>query len=506
MGAGEVSAEASGASADAEIKLDSSRGGVLPSFEFAFNSANFSDRVLRLEIGASDGAMGSTGDAGGGSLANQASHREENGDKEESIDSSSAIVGRPALLVKTIFINSAILAVRSPFFLKLFSNGMKESDQMHPVLRIADSEENALMELLSFMYSGKLTTSEPSLLLDILTAADKFEVLSCMRHCSQLLTSLPMTTESALIYLEHRCSISVTAELQLLIDAAKEFLINKYKDLDSLPDELKHMPLAGIEAIFSSTDLQVTSEDDVYTFLLEWAQEQYPESEERQKIWSSHLLPLVRFSHMTWGKLQEVLTCSDDGIDHEQTTKCITYALLHKAYPAHEQGALEADTSTCLQVAHRAYTWKPLKVVEFDRPYQQVIVFLDLTREECSRLFPDGYLFSQLFHLAGQDFFVQATCKIDEQSKAHSFGLFIGTIEMPKGSTCLTINYELAARTRSSGIFVSKLEDTVTFDDHEYLEGCCDLFEIPWSSFIAEDNFFIDDMLHLRVDMRLVAA
>jgi hypothetical protein len=54
------------------------------------------------------------------------------------------------------------------------------------------------MELLSFMYNGKLTSAEPALLLDILMDADKFEVLSCMRLCSQLLARLAMTTESAL--------------------------------------------------------------------------------------------------------------------------------------------------------------------------------------------------------------------------------------------------------------------------------------------------------------------
>ena len=93
------------------------------------------------------------------------------------------------------------------------------------------TEETALMELLSFMYSGKLTTTEPTVLLDILMAADKFEVVSCMRYCSQLLTSLPMTTESALLYLDLPCSISMAAAVQPLTDAAKDFLAVKYKDL-----------------------------------------------------------------------------------------------------------------------------------------------------------------------------------------------------------------------------------------------------------------------------------
>ena len=88
------------------------------------------------------------------------------------------------------------------------------------------------MEILSFMYSGKLTTTEPTLLLNILMAADKFEVVACMRHCCHLLMSLPLTTESALLYLDHPCSSLVAAEVQRLIAAAKEFIANNYKDFN----------------------------------------------------------------------------------------------------------------------------------------------------------------------------------------------------------------------------------------------------------------------------------
>jgi hypothetical protein len=94
------------------------------------------------------------------------------------------------------------------------------------------AEENALMELLSFMCNGKVTTTEPALLLDILMAAEKFEVPSCVRHCSHMLRSLPMTTESALLYIDHPCSTSSAPEVQRAIGVAKEFLANKYTDFD----------------------------------------------------------------------------------------------------------------------------------------------------------------------------------------------------------------------------------------------------------------------------------
>jgi hypothetical protein len=83
------------------------------------------------------------------------------------------------------------------------------------------------MELLRFMYSGKLTPiTEPALLVDILMAADKFEVVSCMKHCGQRLVELPMTPQSAMLCLDLPSSISVPAALP---EAAKKFLTERYK-------------------------------------------------------------------------------------------------------------------------------------------------------------------------------------------------------------------------------------------------------------------------------------
>lgn len=96
---------------------------------------------------------------------------------------------------------------------------------------LSATEEAPLMELLSFMYSGKLSNTSPSFLLDVLSAADKYEVVSCMKHCCQLLRSLPMTKDSALLYLELSASISMASAVQTLTDAAKDFLANNFRDL-----------------------------------------------------------------------------------------------------------------------------------------------------------------------------------------------------------------------------------------------------------------------------------
>lgn len=87
------------------------------------------------------------------------------------------------------------------------------------------------MELLSFMYCNTVTATTAPALLDILMAADKYEVASCMRYCSRILRNLPMTPDSALLYLELPSNILIAAAVQPLTDAAKQYLAARYKDI-----------------------------------------------------------------------------------------------------------------------------------------------------------------------------------------------------------------------------------------------------------------------------------
>uniref|UniRef100_A0A1D1XSK8 BTB/POZ domain-containing protein POB1 n=1 Tax=Anthurium amnicola TaxID=1678845 RepID=A0A1D1XSK8_9ARAE len=527
----------------ATMDAESSPTGSDHNFEFAFNSSNFSDRVLRIEVTAGPSESKSEGE-GCSSIAewrNRKRRREEikkekaaafaassdqilncNQDSEEVVaienlegeavamieelpsgieadqsnDSSWNMDGSTVMQAKSIFISSAILAAKSPFFFKLFSNGMRESDQRHATLRINASEEAALMDLLSFIYSGKLSASSAPALLDVLMAADKFEVASCMRHCSQLLRNLPMTPESALLYLELPSSVSMASAVQPLTDAAKEYLAARYKDITKFQDEVLSLPLPGFEAILSSDDLQVASEDAVYDIVLKWVRAQYP-SGDRREVLGTRLGRLIRYPFMSCRKLRKVLTCND--LDQDLASKVVLEALFFKAEAPHRQRALALEESTNRRFVERAYKYRPVKVVEFDFPHTQCIVYLDLRHEECTNLFPTGRVYSQAFHLGGQGFFLSAHCNMDQQSSFHCFGLFLGMQE--KGSVSFTVDYEFAARTWPAGEFVSKYKGNYTFTGGKAV-GYRNLFAIPWASFMAEDSpYFINGMLHLRAEL-----
>ncbi|XWS38275.1 hypothetical protein CRYUN_Cryun19dG0117500 [Craigia yunnanensis] len=422
-------------------------------------------------------------------------------DTTHSNDSSWNMDCSTVIKVKTIHISSPILAAKSPFFYKLFSNGMRESEQRHVTLRIHASEETALMDLLNFMYSNTLSTSTPIALLDVLMAADKFEVASCMRYCSRLLRNLPMTCESALLYLDLPSSVLMAEAVHPLTDAAKQFLAARYKDVTKFQEEVLNLPLAGIEAVFSSDDLQVASEDAVYDFVLKWARTHYPKLEERREVLATRLGRLIRFTYMTSRKLKKVLTCND--FDPELASKVVLEALFFKAETPYRQRALAAEeaNATHRRFVERAYKYRPVKVVEFELPQQQCVVYLNLKREECDHLFPAGRVYSQAFHLGGQGFFLSAHCNMDQQSSFHCFGLFLGMQE--KGSVTFAVDYEFAARSKPTEDYISKYKGNYTFTGGKAV-GYRNLFAIPWTAFMADDSiYFIDGILHLRAELTI---
>ncbi|XP_070011588.1 BTB/POZ domain-containing protein POB1-like isoform X2 [Nicotiana sylvestris] len=416
-------------------------------------------------------------------------------------DSSTNMDSSTPLRVRTIHISSPILAAKSPFFYKLFSNGMKESEQRHVTIRINASEEAALMDLLNFMYSNTLSTTTLTAVLDVLMAADKFEVASCMRYCSRVLRNLRMTCESALLYLDLPSSVLMADAVLPLTDAAKQFLAARFKDITKFQEEVLNLPLAGIEAVLSSDDLQIASEDAVYDFALKWARIHYPKLEERREVLSSRLCRLIRFPCMTCRKLKKVLTCND--FDPELATKLVLEALFYKAEAPYRQRSIAADAGNalCHRYMERAYKYRPVKVLEFEAPRQQCVIYLDLKKEECASLFPAGRVYSQAFHLGGQGFFLSAHCNMDQQSAFHCFGLFLGMQE--KGAVSFAVDYEFAVRTKPNEQYMSKYKGNYTFTGGKAV-GYRNLLGVGWSAFLADDSaYFINGLLHLRAELTI---
>uniref|UniRef100_A0A3Q7HPQ4 Uncharacterized protein n=1 Tax=Solanum lycopersicum TaxID=4081 RepID=A0A3Q7HPQ4_SOLLC len=112
----------------------------------------------------------------------------------------------------------------------------------------------------------------------------------------------------------------------------------------------------------STNILQIESEDVVYDFALKWDRRHYPKFEDRRD------------------------------------------ALFYKSEEAYQQLAIATyvgnDLGHCYM--ERAYKFRSVKALEFEAPHQQSVVYLDLKRDECVILFPEGKFYSQGFHLGMQ--------------------------------------------------------------------------------------------------------
>ncbi|KAG7553378.1 BTB/POZ domain [Arabidopsis thaliana x Arabidopsis arenosa] len=518
-------------------------------FMFAFNNVNFSDRLLRIEITRSSGA----GEVSCSSIVDWARDRKRRREEDvtdtthtndatchvesylnknscetnnENINNKKheeALVmaeqepksggedheiervtnNTSVLRVNELHISSAILAAKSPFFLKLFSNGMLESEQKQMTLKIDASEEAAVMELLNFMYSNSLSVTAPSALLDVLMAADKFEVASCMNYCSQLLLKMPMTLDSALLLLDLPSSLLMADSVKPLTNAARQFIASRYKNMSKITmEELMALPLVGIEAILASDGLEIQSEDVLYEVVLKWVKSNYSVLEERQEILGSHLARYIRFPHMTIGRLKHILSSND--FTPSMASKLVIEALFFKTESlAHQRLLLahEQPASTSRRFAKRAYVYKPIKIVEFAAPRPQCIIYLDLKRKECESIYPSSRLSSQLFTLGGQGFFLSAQCNMDHLCIIHCFGLFIGMQENGSASATVTVDYEFSVRSKPTMEFVGKFKGNYTFTGGKAV-GCRNLLAIPWDIFTAKNcPYFINDVLHLRADL-----
>ncbi|XP_071706537.1 LOW QUALITY PROTEIN: BTB/POZ domain-containing protein POB1-like [Rutidosis leptorrhynchoides] len=270
---------------------------------------------------------------------------------------------------------------------------------------------------------------------------------------------------------------------------------------DRFQKEVLKLPIDEVEAILSSDDLQVASEDAVYDFVLKWARIHFPKLKDRRVMLTTRLAQCIRFPYMTCRKLKKVLTCND--FDPYLAQKAVIEALFFKTEAPHKKRDYVGDKSSNLyhRFVERAYKYRPVKVVEFEQPRQQCVVYLDLKRDECASLFPSGRVYSQAFDLGGQGFFLSAHCNMDRQGLSHCFGFFLGM--RGKGSVSLSVDYEFAVRSKSTEEYVRKYKGNHSFTGGKSV-GYRNLFSIPWTSFIGEESvYFIDGILHLRAELTI---
>ncbi|KAG1327716.1 hypothetical protein COCNU_01G016500 [Cocos nucifera] len=142
----------------------------------------------------------------------------------------------------------------------------------------------------------------------------------------------------------------------------------------------RKQPFSRIKALFCMDCLKVESEDDVYDFMLCWAQTHYPKPEDRCAAKELHLERLIRFTYLTRRKLEDALQC--DFFYPESVTETVTEALAFKVTEPYRRRLAPGGCSSN-RFLERRYKRAPVAVnrlwfPEFDR----CEVYFSLTMSE----------------------------------------------------------------------------------------------------------------------------
>eukprot|EP00249_Psilotum_nudum_P011290 c23081_g1_i1 orf=237-1730(-) len=490
------------AAKDKEVELGTAFGAV--NYEFAYNNMDYSDFVLRIKVlstsvedeeqlhvvlGCAENENSSCGEENDlCDLANGNLKRKTCCNKGEEPEIQS---------VATLHANSLLLSAHSPFFRKLFTNGMRESKQREATLCVTASEGAAVMDLLRYIYSGRVQANTGNELLNVIEAAEKFGAIYCIKYCVRLLLISPMTIKLAMMVMRLPVTVLQNDAVRPLAQAAILLLIEYFKDFKRNNQEALTLPLEGVKALLVSDLLEVESEDEVYDFVMAWARAHYVNVEERVTVMANSLLHLIRFPMMTIGKLRDLQREKD--IEHSIISHFVSEAFVYKAELLHRQKQMAKLETQTRRFIDRAYKKIPIRVIEFDKPYRHYILYLSMKRKACTLLPLPGQLASENFDLEYGTFYLICQRVVGLQQEMFRLDVRVQSLN----SLTYKLECKFAARSKAMRLDFYNLHTTThAYKDGESGTGLSDPYKTYWSSFVAESSpYFIDDVLSLRIEI-----
>ena len=194
-----------------------------------------------------------------------------------------------------LFVHSSWLAVHSSYFKAMFSSGMKETHSKEVVMKIYQSEYQAHLTLIEAIYKlDVLNDKECSLVVDVLTLADKYDVNLVFKKCKYVLIETSISMEECEYILKVVSDIQGCTDV---LDAMETFLVKEFSPLDKtwLSQKFYTLSKPSLKILLGSDKLVVESENTVFVALMKWIDCNQFETIDDGRC----LLSLVRFELMT---------------------------------------------------------------------------------------------------------------------------------------------------------------------------------------------------------------
>lgn len=163
-----------------------------------------------------------------------------------------------------IHTHRAILAACSSYFLAMFTHELRESEQ--DVVEIKDMNPEVLSKLVDFAYTGEIDVVVENVQ-EVLAAASLLQITQVQDICCDFLKN--QLDASNCLGIKNFAEANGCSQLSDIIDA---FARMHFQEV-ALGSEFLNNSWENIAALISSSDLNVKSEDDVYTTVIQWVKQ-----------------------------------------------------------------------------------------------------------------------------------------------------------------------------------------------------------------------------------------
>ncbi|XP_023318446.1 protein roadkill-like [Trichogramma pretiosum] len=137
-----------------------------------------------------------------------------------------------------------ILAVASPVFRAMFTHDMLENKNNS--VQIIDTPRNILVEMLRYIYTGEIETTEPDTILQLLPVADKYQINNLKIKCGKILCA------------------------NLSKKNAIDFLVASYKyNVKYLKEEVTNYVIADISSFINTEEMKNMDDSIIFINLIQ---------------------------------------------------------------------------------------------------------------------------------------------------------------------------------------------------------------------------------------------
>jgi len=421
-------------------------------------------------------------------------------------------------VIEKVHVSSVILAAHSNYFMRLFSNGMIESNSESATVQVTEEEKVGIQELIRYMYTGRL--GEPidaEATITLLCLADRFAISSCMEPLAKVLKQFPSTLNGCLLLLGLPESLKSDRAVQPVVEQCRTYLAQQFQDIAMKKGDFLSLSIEGVKVVLDSDALMVTYEEEVFQIVLDWLEVNCCTAEQKQEV-AVEVVEVIRFPWMTGDFLIDVVSTNP----HMQSEACqalVMEALKFKSYThSRQQQMLWKKTN------HNRYRprntiilenfWGNSKTFKVKHPDGSCQVFFEFPLE---LVICTGQSFqSRTFHLCDQyTFHLEAYHSQVKTSYNQHLTCFINLVLVPscespwklpdrrfvEYTVAMKRDYSQNYDTKTSGSFDLKVSEAT---------GTCIVFSDFFSGWFIERGFnfprwnlTINGPVFLRVDLQL---